>query len=46
MFIDNLEDIEVGDILKKYLQFFNQEDRSSGCVAQPKVSMIENVLSR
>jgi putative transposase len=33
------------NILKKYLQFF-QEDRSSGCVVQPKVSMIKNVLSR
>jgi len=34
------------NILKKYLQIFNPEDRSSGCVAQPKVSMIKNVLSR
>jgi len=34
------------NILKKYLQIFNLEDRSSGCVAQPKVSMIKNVLSR
>ena len=34
------------NILKKYLQIFPIEDRSSGCVAQPKVSMIENVLSR
>jgi len=34
------------NILKKYLQLFKPEDRSSGCVAQPKVSMIENVLSR
>ncbi len=34
------------NILKKYLQIFNPEDRSSGCVTQPKVSMIENVLSR
>ena len=34
------------NILKKYLQIFNYEDRSSGCVTQPKVSMIKNVLSR
>ncbi len=34
------------NILKKYLQLFPMENRSSGCVAQPKVSMIENVLSR
>ena len=34
------------NILKKYLQSFNFESRSSGCVAQPKVSMINNVLSR
>ena len=34
------------NILKKYLQLFPMENRSSGCVAQPKVSMIKNVLSR
>ena len=34
------------NILKKYLQIFNKEDRSSGCVTQPKGSMIKNVLSR
>ena len=34
------------NILKKYLQLFPMENRSSGCVAQPKVSMINNVLSR
>lgn len=34
------------NILKKYLQLFPMENRSSGCMAQPKVSMIENVLSR
>lgn len=34
------------NILQKYLQLFPKEDRSSGCVAQPKVSMVENVLPR
>jgi putative transposase len=34
------------NILKKYLQFFPMENRSSGCVTQPKVSLIKNVLSR
>ena len=34
------------NILKKYLQSFNLESRSSGIVAMPKVSMIQNVLSR
>ncbi len=34
------------NILKKYLQLFPMENKSSCCVAQPKVSLIQNVLSR
>ncbi|MBU2639897.1 MAG: transposase [Nanoarchaeota archaeon] len=34
------------NILKKYLQFFSNEDRSIGNVAMPLVSRIENVIPR
>lgn len=34
------------NILKKYLQIFQKEDRSIGEVASPLVSRIENVIPR
>lgn len=44
--INNADVNGATNILKKYLQIFNPEDRSSGCVAQPKVSMVKNVIPR